>query len=721
MTEFRSLSHAAFAVTALAFVLPSCKPTDKNTHQQQGEVSKTPAIIAANLNSNQMGQATTSLLRRQAASPVHWQLARPEVLADAKNARRIIFVCLVSSLQPESQKVLDELAASPALVETINDSYVPVLVDAQANREFALAANLLANEMRRPVSVPFFMWLSPEGNPIAWIPLQEKWVPTFENSDSMVKAVWKESYDYVLSNSREDAKLRAKRIAASLKPGGSETSAPNAGEIIRDLSTLYDEGSRQFDQSGGLFPAGMLECLALAATQESLSPSTREMAGKAARGASLRFLSSALVDPLEGGLYHSRRSQDFDLPNFQISTDTEARAIVALAACHRMGNMPEAKEAAEQFIRHLHEHCMTQDGWFIHSLSLNTGVENPGLWTTEEIEAKLSPEERKVFTAVTNISSLGNISLDSDPQRRCFRLNSLARTHKLADAAAKLSMPEVQLGEIYSSATRKLAKARIDRDGASLREEAIYLRTQCRVVSALCAAFTMTGQEAYRKEATTLFQRINKSFLTPDKSLVQILGASSYSATARALDYAVMIQASLDLYQITADPALVAGCNDWFGAISDRYLNHGTITELPAGTEWLQVPVVDTQMVFEESTIGLLYQNLQRFEKSGGKTPAAIREMLSKQFHPSWNQALPHTDAVLGVLAHQTFPRVKAPESAVTPEHRPAMGSALGNAGLRGTQLEVTPSDPMAVETANGKTPVENVQTLPTILSPKTS
>lgn len=719
MTEFRSLSHAAFAATALVLALPSCKPAAKNTPQQQGQITTTPTIIAANLNSNQMGQATTSLLRRQAASPVHWQQARPEVLADAKNARRIIFVCLVSSLQPESQKVLDELAASPALVETINNSYVPVLVDAQANREFALAANLLANEMRRPVSVPFFMWLSPEGNPIAWIPLQEKWVPTFENSDSMVKAVWKESYDYVLSNSREDAKLRTKRIASSLKADGG--TAPNAGEIVRDLSTLYDEGSRQFDQSGGLFPAGMLECLALAATQEGLSSSTREMAGTAARGATLRFLNSALVDPLEGGLYHSRRSQDFDLPNFQVSTDTEARAVVALAACHRLGNMPEAKEAAEQFTRHLREHCMSQDGWYIHSLSLNPAAENPGLWTTEEIDAKLSPEERKVFTAVTNVSSLGNISLDSDPQRRYFRFNSLARARKLADVATKLSMPEAQLGEIYHSATRKLSKARIDRDGSPLREEAIYLRTQCRVISALCAAFTLTGKEEYRKDATSLFQRINKEFITSDRQLVQILGAPPYSATARALDYAVMIQASLDLYQITADPALIASCSDWFGVISDRYLNNGSLTELPTGMEWLQVPVVDMQMVFEESTVGLLFQNLQRFEKCGGKTPVAIRDVLSKQFHPAWDQALPHTDAVLGVLANQTFPKVQAPESAVSPQLRSALGAALGSAGLRGVHLEVTPSDPMAVETAKGKTPVENVQTLPAILAPKTS
>ena len=74
--------------------------------------------------------------------------------------------------QPGFQKVLAALGRrSATVVATINDHYVPILIDGDASREIGLLTADLCAEIKRRLQLPLFVWMTYEGNPVAWIPV----------------------------------------------------------------------------------------------------------------------------------------------------------------------------------------------------------------------------------------------------------------------------------------------------------------------------------------------------------------------------------------------------------------------------------------------------------------------------------------------------------------------------------------------------------------------
>ena len=83
----------------------------------------------------------------------------------------MLLVYVSSTQQMEATNVFDAILRDPQTVREINDQFVPVLVDGDANREMGILAAMLCSEIKKPVSFPFMMWLTAEGNPVAWLPL----------------------------------------------------------------------------------------------------------------------------------------------------------------------------------------------------------------------------------------------------------------------------------------------------------------------------------------------------------------------------------------------------------------------------------------------------------------------------------------------------------------------------------------------------------------------
>ena len=59
----------------------------------------------------------------------------------------------------------------PALVASDQRHYVPVLIDGDASREIGLLTADLCAEINAACSCRLFVWMTPEGNPVAWIPV----------------------------------------------------------------------------------------------------------------------------------------------------------------------------------------------------------------------------------------------------------------------------------------------------------------------------------------------------------------------------------------------------------------------------------------------------------------------------------------------------------------------------------------------------------------------
>ena len=138
----------------------------------------------------------------------------------AKAANRLVFCVIAMPQQPGFQSVLARMASDPALLYAINQYYVPVLIDGDASREVGLLTADLCSEIKRGLQLPLFVWMTPDGNPVAWIPVSkssaENVSELFNQSHSMVTRMWAEDSGYVTNNSAMDNDNRRERLSLSM-------------------------------------------------------------------------------------------------------------------------------------------------------------------------------------------------------------------------------------------------------------------------------------------------------------------------------------------------------------------------------------------------------------------------------------------------------------------------------------------------------------------------
>jgi hypothetical protein len=167
------ISHgcAAFATALCSLVLGTtgCRKGNGETAENAGP----PPVVASELLSNGLGPLPGAVYRSQAGSPLHWQAWTKETMERAKAANRLVFCVIAMPQQPGLQGVLKALANDSALVYAINQYYVPVLIDGDASREVGLLSADFCAEIKRGLQLPLFVWMTPDGNPVAWIPVSQ--------------------------------------------------------------------------------------------------------------------------------------------------------------------------------------------------------------------------------------------------------------------------------------------------------------------------------------------------------------------------------------------------------------------------------------------------------------------------------------------------------------------------------------------------------------------
>ena len=310
---------------------------------RKGEAESTkaalpPPVIAPEMQVNQMASGPQGLLAARKDSPVHWQHWEPAVLKRAADARRLVVVLIGSAQYPGCLEALDAIDRDPELVSRLNAEFVPVLADVEVARECGIAAQLLGSETRMPVSFPFLLVLSPEGNEVTWRPIVyapgNDFRKLFDGATDLIAKIWTEDADYNLRNSRTDHENRLKRISPADAAANAAAHDAFVVRNTRQLLSQYDADIGILSGTGGLFPLGSLQCLASASNDPAIAPDVAGRCREAVAAFGKHVLYSPMVDPLDGGVYSSRQANSWDLPMPQRTCTTQARAARALVSLH---------------------------------------------------------------------------------------------------------------------------------------------------------------------------------------------------------------------------------------------------------------------------------------------------------------------------------------------------------------------------------------------------
>ena len=590
-----------------------------------------PAVADAALSANAMTVAPQGLLTSRAASPVYWQHWEPSVLKRAADAGRLVFIFVGSAQYPGCVEALDAIDRDPALVARLNGEFVPVLADGDLSRECLLAAGLLSQEINLPVSFPFILVLSPGGNEVTWRPVA--FAPgsdlreLFEGASDVVSRMWSESHDYVNRNSVMDHEGRIGRLP---KPDPIPANLAERDDFLqratRQLVSLYDEDISSLSGTGGLLPLGVLQCLASASLDPATAPDTAARCKEAVEAFGTTILSSAMVDPLDGGVYSSRRGNSWMLPMPNRTCMTQARAARALVTLHAATGDTRSLEVALGAVRFAEEQYKTPDGLFATQRLPAATPSTEWLWTGEQIDRALTPPEAALWRKLSASADLGNLT---DAGGSFFRLNSLGFRIPLAVAAESLKLPADEAAALLESGRKKLLKARIERMPLQPASPAGSAAPSFRMISAYAALFAATGDPVWRDKAIALAKQSRQAFSASVLLVEQSPAVPAVVCDARAFTYALAIQAALDLAEITLDENWRIWAGDLATTVAEQFVDaDGRLLEARPASTPLRLPVADRAMLFDDSTAGIMRMNLARLDALGQPPPPAIAPLL---------------------------------------------------------------------------------------------
>ncbi len=661
---------------ALALANVGCRKRDA------GEDKGPPPVIATELSQNRIAELPGAIYQSQSASSIHWQPWETATFDRARDAQRLVFAVIALPQYGAYHPVLAELQRSPAMVATVNKCYVPVLVDGDAAREIGLLTADLAVEIRRPVQLPMFLWLTPDGNPVAWIPVASsdagKVCELFDKSHAMVSESWDNKRSYVISNSELDNANRRERM--SKRRNLDIASKDPAGDVIRavrQLTSLYDPLSRSFDEAGGLFPTGGIEVLAHAAMCKSLPDEVRARCVRTLRELMIDLVPSAMFDPLDGGLFSSRRSVGWSLPVFERDGNRQALAVAALCRAYQATGDARVLDRALGVLGFLEREHATQDGLFA------LGVRPPQpprnwLWTVEEVRKVLPEEDANWWIAATGMRGLGNLPSEADPKRDLFRCNSFGIGKSVAEIAASLGQTPEAFAPRYDEVRKKLLAARAARLGKAAKDEQAHAVTSFRMVSAYAAAYTATGKEEFLNKATGLLKRAREAFSNgPEMWQYKARTAPSISA-GRAFLYSLALQACLDVTDVTGDESWMAWGDDLATTAAERFASAEFLKECRDEAKVLDLPITDLVMLFDESTAGLISSNESRMAARGRPLVESFTVLATPLPMVALDRPVLHTDLIIATLA-----RHHAPVVVVGKDASPALKAELARLPLR--------------------------------------
>lgn len=686
----KRLSSASLALVGLA-LLAGCgekKVVDEMPVEEvNGDVWGIPV-------GNSLGGLLGPVYVSQATSPIHWQPWTKDSLEMAHNSQRLVLAVIAMPQQPSFVEILRSLSSDAATVELINSSYVPILIDGDAIREFGILSGELCAEIGSGLQLPLIVWMTPEGNPVAWMPLPSSdrgsASEIIVQSHRMVERTWTEDPEYVISNSRLDQSNRRERMLKRLKDNEiSEEAAADATRALRQLTSLYDPLSRTFDEAGGLFPVGVLDLLSMSSRMPGLPDEQRDRSLKVLDSLLDDILVSPMFDPLDGGVYNSRRGASWSFPIYNRDCSNQARVIVSLLNAYEATGDKRALDRAMGILGFVRENHMSEAGLFTFG-SNGSGDMGKWLWLYEDVRDILSPEELPVWMVASGMKESGNLPSELDPLREYFRSNSIAFAKSPEEVADLLSIDSTRAKELLESARAKLLEVRKARLEVSYVDKEPNAVATFRMISAYATAYRITGEVSYRDLASETLVKAKEYFAKGPRLRVYPGDRPDGLLDARAFVYGVAIQAALDVEAVTLKGDWLLWAGDLSSTVSEEFSTEAYIKECPRAADLTGLPITDSVMLFDESTLGLLAMSESRLEALGIPLVPALRKKLSAFPMAAIHSPIIHSDLIQAALMRNFSDTYVFGEDA--PE---TLKEALARSPLKGVNRRLAlPSDP---------------------------
>lgn len=512
---------------------------------------------------NQLQYETSPYLLQHADNPVHWYAWNEDTLSKAKAADKPILVSIGYSTCHWCHVMERESFEDPDIAAFMNAYFINIKIDREERPDldalYMDACQIIAGTAGWPLNV----FLTPELKPF--------FAGTYFPPEPQYKRMsWRQALQYVQYNFEEQriaVERQADRVLARMKDNTPQRISPE-----NDLSSehsypnaLYESLEKSFDREAGGFGRGQKfpNTMSLEFLLNYFYYSREPAALRHFRFTLSSMLKSGIYDQIGGGIARYTIDRQWRIPHFEKMLYDNALFAQLLAKAYHFLGRRKYKTALLQTLDFLEHEMQAPDGGFYAALDADSEAGEGQYYTWKKSEViEILGEDAALFCAYFGITDEGNWE----------GTNILYQPLERFQYADDLERDREELLETVHAARRKMLTARRQRRSLH-RDEKIILSWNAMMVSTYVQAYLATGETSYFTTAQNLLSFLESKFGTPDgPSLYRTYTKGQAANPATLRDYAFLIRAILDIYQVDNDRNLLERAMELTGQVNDLFL-----------------------------------------------------------------------------------------------------------------------------------------------------
>ena len=501
---------------------------------------------------NSLHRETSPYLLQHAHNPVDWYAWRPEAFERARAEQKPVLVSIGYSTCHWCHVMERESFENEDIAAFMNERFINIKVDREERPDVDAIYMEACQIITGGGGWPLNCFLTPEGKPFyagtyypprpaynrpSWLQLLQHLANIWETQREVAIEQAEKLTAHIARN--DDVFVQKKAAASILQPEilEAETFQPST------LDAIFARMREQFDRAEGgfggapKFPSTMAIRFLLNYHWFTRQPEALEHATFSLD----KMIGGGIYDQLGGGFARYATDRAWLVPHFEKMLYDNALLVSVLSEAYKLSGKELYRETIEETLEYVRREMTSPEGAFYSAQDADSeGVEGKFyVWEKSEIDAVLGAES-PLFCAFYGVSEHGNWE----------EKNILWRPASFAEFAAANDLAASDLKNRLRACREKLYAMRATRIPPGL-DDKVLLSWNALMASAYAAAFTALGHEEYRAAA-----RRNLAFLLDHLQAPSGGDALRHSAAqddAFLEDYAYLIAALIDVYQITFD------------------------------------------------------------------------------------------------------------------------------------------------------------------------
>lgn len=516
---------------------------------------------------NRLAGETSPYLRQHQHNPVDWYPWGEEAFARARAEDKPILLSVGYSACHWCHVMERESFEDEQTARLMNEHFVNVKVDREERPDVDSLYMTAVQQMTGHGGWPMTVFLTPAGEPFfggTYFPPEPRpGLPSFRQVLLGIARAYRERRDEVVRSAAELRDLLQRHAAL-------RASAGTLDETV--LERAFQRIAGSFDaEHGGLgrapkFPQPLvfefvLRHWARTGRADALGIVEHTLRKMAAGG---------IYDQLGGGFHRYAVDARWRVPHFEKMLYDNALLARLYLHAHQATGEAEYRRVAEETLAYVAREMRGPEGGFYSAQDADSeGVEGKFyVWTPEEIDAVLGPDEGPLFRRYFDVTEAGN--WEGDPHHPPPQpVSILHAPQPLAEVALEAGVPPERLREIVERGRERLYRQRAQRVRPGL-DDKVLTSWNAMMLHAFAEAARVLGAPEYE-----LLARQNAEFLLsalrPDGRLRRTWKDGIAKIDGFLEDHALLAEALIALYEATGEPRWLREARSLADTLLERF------------------------------------------------------------------------------------------------------------------------------------------------------